>query len=72
MNETFHMPTLKHSLINPNQLRHYQTIVKDGPYDEQKRMWIEASDGDLVMCLKSEGTIIYVHTCTPTLTRYPI
>ena len=53
------MPTLKHSLINPNQLRHYQTIVKDGPYDEQKRMWIEASDGDLVICLKSEGTITY-------------
>ena len=58
MNEALYMPTMKNSLINPNQLRHYQTIVKDDPYDEQ-RMWIEAYDGDLVKCLKSEGTIMY-------------
>ena len=44
MNEVLHILTLKHSLINPNQLRHYQTIVNDDPYDEQ-RLWIEALDG---------------------------
>ena len=44
MNEALHILTLKHSLINPNQLRHYQTIVNDDPYDEQ-RLWIEALDG---------------------------
>ena len=36
MNEELYMPNLKHSLINPNQLRHYQTIsefVYFGFYD---------------------------------------
>ena len=61
MNEELYMANLKHLLINPNQLRHYQTIVNDGSYDE-KVIWIENPDRDLVMCLESEGTTIYFDT----------
>ena len=65
-NEALHMPKLNHSLINPNQLRHYQTIVVDNPYDPEG-MRIESPDGSLVMSLKSKGTTVYFDTWTPTL-----
>ena len=32
LNEALYMPSLDHSLINPNQLRHYQAKVEDNPY----------------------------------------
>jgi hypothetical protein len=33
--EALYMPTLDHSLFNPNQLRHFGSMVQDNPYDSQ-------------------------------------
>ena len=49
-NEALYIPSLDHSLVNPNQLRHYQTIVKDNPYDLDG-MIIESPEKELIMCL---------------------
>ena len=65
-NEALYMPLLDHSLVNPNQLRHHQTVVMDNPYDPQG-MVIESPDKELIMCLKSAGTTIYFDSWTPTL-----
>lgn len=65
-NEALYMPSLDHSLINPNQLRHFQTTVKDNPY-EIGGMIIRSPDQDLTLCLKSAGTTIYFDSWTPTI-----
>jgi hypothetical protein len=33
--EALYMPNLDHSLFNPNQLRHFGTIIQDNPYDTE-------------------------------------
>ena len=43
-NEALYMPNLDHSLINPNQLRHFHATVRDNPYDPEG-MWIESPGG---------------------------
>ena len=65
-NEALYMPTLDHSLINPNQLRHYQTTVQDNPYHE-KGMHIVSPNEEITMCLESAGTTIFFDSWTPTL-----
>ena len=66
LNEALYMPKLDHSLINPNQLRHYQVEVIDNPYDKGG-MYIASPGEELVMGLMSEGTTIYFESWTPTL-----
>ena len=34
-NEALYMPELKHSLMNPNQLRYYGIKVQDNPYSSE-------------------------------------
>ena len=55
----------EHSLINPNQLRHFGVTVQDNPYDETE-MHLETEDGELVIPLQASGTTISVSTRTPT------
>ena len=57
--------TLQHSLINPNQLRHYGVHVQDNPYDAVQ-LHLSTEDGSSVFPLQSEGTTIYLTTRTPT------
>jgi len=68
-NEAIYMPTMEHSLLNPNQLRHFGVNVEDNPYCG-RQMRIEKSDpdhdDDFVAILKSQGTVIYFDTWTPT------
>ena len=57
---------MSHSLINPNQLRHYGVPVHDNPYDHdpQQAMGIEIGDDDLLP-FQSQGSTIFF------LSRYP-
>ena len=57
--------SLKHSLINPNQLRHFGINVQDNPtYD--KPLFIMTANSLFNMELKMEGTTIFADTYTPT------
>ena len=64
-NEALHMPSLDHTLINPNQLRNHGIRVEDNPYSGNA-MVIEANDPAFVMCVQSQGTTIFVDTWSPT------
>ena len=45
LNKVLYMPKLSHTLINPNQLRHHNAIVRDDPYATEG-MWIESLGGE--------------------------
>ena len=49
-NEALSIPTLDHSLINPNKLRHHQTKVQENPFCREL-MHIESPKVDIVACL---------------------
>jgi hypothetical protein len=71
--EALYLPNLDHSLFNPNQLRHFGTIVQDNPYATEP-MSITTHDGEFTACLQSKGTDIFLTTWAPTqldLERYP-
>jgi hypothetical protein len=57
---------MNHSLINPNQLRHYGVIVHDNPYerDPNRVMGIEIDDNDRLP-FYSQGSTVFFNT------RYP-
>ena len=57
---------MQHTLINPNQLRHFGLIVKDDTYAMDEPMRIEVEYGKFVMPQQYNGTVIYLDTCTPT------
>jgi hypothetical protein len=57
--------TMDHSLLNPNQMRHYGINVHDNPYGDVQ-MHLESEDGNVTLPLHSEGTTIYLQSRTPT------
>jgi len=57
--------TMTHSLINPNQLRHYGVHVQDDP-TSHRPLSIITEDGDFAMEMQRKGTIISFNTHTPT------
>jgi hypothetical protein len=63
------MPDLENSLMNPNQLRHFGVEVQDNPFHRDP-MVIRKDDEDdgngFEACLKTQGTVIYLDTWTPT------
>ena len=59
------MNELSHTLINLNQLCHFQTQVQDNPYLTDP-MSIPSPDGKFITCLESEGTNIFLNTWYPT------
>ena len=71
--ESIYMPTLAHSLCNPNQLRHFGTTVQDNLYSNMP-MRITTPDNEFTACLQSKGTDIFITTWAPSQTdleRYP-
>ena len=66
INEAIVMHDLEHSLLNPNQFRHFGTVVQDNPYDPHQPMEISTPERNLVVALKSSGTTIYFDTWSPT------
>lgn len=72
-NEALWMENLDHSLVNPNQLRHFESEVQDNPYSDEP-MSITSPDGEFVACLLSQGTTIHFDTWRPSqsdLERFP-
>jgi len=65
LNESLWMPQLPNSLINPNQLRYYGTIVQDNPVHDTP-MHIRTHDARFSMGLQMHGTIVCTETRTPT------
>ena len=57
--------SMPNSLINPNQLRTYGTVVQDKPFSSSP-MYIEDVDGQVLIPLVAQGTTIVVDTRTPT------
>ena len=74
-NETLWMPEMQHSLMNPNQLRHFGVNVQDNPYHSSPMMINKnTNDEEFVACLQSAGTNIFLDTWTPSerdLQDYP-
>ena len=56
---------MKHTLINPNQLRLYGITVQDNPVSESP-LYIMTEDGDFVLPLSMKGTNVIANTRTPT------
>ena len=63
--ELYYGTILEHSLINPNQIRHYGIGYWDNPYDEQRPLGIEVYD-DLVIPMEFEGTKLQFNSYAPT------
>ena len=57
---------LKHSLLNPNQLRHYGVNVQDNPYSPIA-MHISTEADAVIIPLLAKGTKIYFDSRTPTI-----
>lgn len=56
---------MEHSLINPNQLRYFGTVVQDNPYSKSP-LFIMTEDSSFVLPLDTIGTNIVANTRTPT------
>ena len=56
---------LKHSLINPNQIRHNGIDTWDNPFDKERNFGIEI-DNTTFIPFQSKGTKIYFESRTPT------
>ena len=56
---------LQHSLLNPNQMRHHGITVQDNPYANEP-LRIQATDDDFAIPLRTDGTIIFFNSRTPT------
>ena len=57
---------MQHTLLNTNQLRSFGMLVKDDPFASDEPILIESENGDAVLPLHTEGTIIYLDTWTST------
>ena len=64
VNEALYIPSLNHSLLNPNQMRHFGIEVQDNPYSDEP-MAITSPDDEFSACLLSNGTTIYLNTWCP-------
>ena len=66
LNEALWMgDTMDHSLVNPNQLRHFGIQVQDDPMS-QVPLSIKTEDNEFCMQLSMKGTIIFAETHSPT------
>ena len=62
----FYGKKLKHTLINPNQIRHRGIGFWDNPYDQDHHLMIEISDHDLEIPLEYKGTKLIFQSSLPT------
>jgi hypothetical protein len=62
--EALHMPQMDHSLFNPNQLRHFGTMVQDNQCAGTP-MTITTGDNQLTACLETEGMDVCLNTWAP-------
>ena len=66
LNEALWMgDSLEHTLLNPNQIRHYGHKVQDDPTSDSP-MYIMTHDASFSLELEMSGTIVHANTHTPT------
>ena len=65
-NKALYIQDMSHTLINPNQCRHYGALVQDNPYHTDEPMSITSPDEEFIACLQSEGTTVFIDTWYPT------
>ena len=73
-NEALYISDMEHTLINPNQCRHFGADVQDNPYHDNEPMAITRPDEEFVTCLQSQGTVVFLATWYPQqndLASYP-
>ena len=58
-----------HTLINPNQLRHFDTEVQDNPYHATDPMSITSPNGEFMACFQYQGKNVFLNTWQPTKTK---
>ena len=56
---------MDHTLVKPNQMRHFGIKVQDNPYDDAL-LHLMMEDGDFALPLSVQGTNIIADTRTPT------
>ena len=56
---------MQHTLINPNQWRHFGARVQDNPYDSNKPMAIRSPDSEFTAFLQLEGIIVFLDIWYP-------
>ena len=56
---------MQHTLLNPNQLRSFRMLVKDDLFASNEPIHIDSENGDAVLPLRTEVTVIYMDTWTP-------
>ena len=56
---------MNHSLVNPNQMRHYGITVQDNPFSSTQ-MHLQTEDAEFVLPLHSDGTTLFWDSRTPT------
>ena len=62
----FYGDKLDHSLLNPNQIRHFGNIFQDNPYDRENELAITCPDM-LKIPLETKGTKIRFNSRVPTM-----
>ena len=56
---------MDHTLVKPNQMRHFGMKVQDNPYDDAP-LYLMPEDGDFALSLAVQGTTIMADTRTTT------
>ena len=56
---------MDHTLVKPNQMRHFGIKVQENPYDDPP-LYLMIEDGDFALPLAVQGTNIMADTCTTT------
>ena len=72
--EALYMPDMRHTLINPNQCRHFGAKVQDNPYHENCLMLTKSPNGEFTTFLQSIVTLMLLYTWFSTqgdLESYP-
>ena len=66
-NESLYYGTkLDHTLINPNQVRHYGIDLWDNPYDRSHELSIDINGGQVIIPLLFQGTKLVFNSRVPT------
>ena len=68
-NEALYIKDMDHTLINPNQLRHFDTEVQDNSYHAKDSMNITITNGKFMECLQSKRKNVFLNTWRPTKTQ---
>ena len=58
--ELYYGKKLDHSLINPNQLRCYKTMVWDNPFDPYRELCIKTGDGNTIDLTPDSTNIVFI------------